>query len=205
MSIVFIAIGVMLHKSAIISAVLLVAMFLNKETLVQVKKKALSRSSGSGYLILAGSMILLLIILVRQGPEMYQTLEYYVLRGQWESGGGGIRILMNTFPAIVFLIVGRRLVESDHALRFWRLVCLITLLCAPLVLAYSTLADRISLYLIPLQLLVWSRAPTLFKDSVLVSGVTLFIGIGYGLVLWVWLTYASHAYEWIPYYNILLP
>jgi hypothetical protein len=204
-SIVFIAIGVMLHKSAIIGAVLLAAMFFNKETLVQVKKKVLDRNPGSRYLILAGSMILFLIILAMQGPGMYQTLEYYVLRSHWESGGGVIRVLMNTFPAIVFLIVGRRLVESDHALRFWRLVCLIALLCVPLALTYSTLADRISLYLIPLQLLVWSRVPTLFKDPVLASGVTLFIGAGYGLVLWVWLTYASHAYEWIPYYNILLP
>jgi hypothetical protein len=74
-----------------------------------------------------------------------------------------------------------------------------------LLLINSTLADRLSIYLIPIQIVLFSRMPMLFEDQILRRGTILLIGIGYGAVQWVWLTYANHAYEWVPYQNFLLP
>ena len=69
----------------------------------------------------------------------------------------------------------------------------------------STPVDRMSLYLIPLQLYVLSRLPFLFLDVVVRGSTIIAIVLLYGLVLWVWLNYADHAYYWVPYDNYLLP
>jgi len=63
----------------------------------------------------------------------------------------------------------------------------------------STAVDRIALYVIPLQLFVFSSLPGLVRDrgtsTALILGV-----VAYSFaVQFVWLNYADNAMEWVPY------
>jgi hypothetical protein len=65
----------------------------------------------------------------------------------------------------------------------------------------STAIDRISLYLIPIQMLVFSRLPTAFpghREGT--KNQLMLVLIAYcAIVQFVWLNYATHSYLWVPY------
>lgn len=64
----------------------------------------------------------------------------------------------------------------------------------------STALDRMALYLLPLQLFVFSHLP----DVISAHGRRNFKVVGlmlcyYALVLFVWLNFADNAHGWVPY------
>ena len=89
------------------------------------------------------------------------------------------------------------------SLKIWGLISVLAILSVPFVFLASTPVDRLSLYLIPLQIYVFSRVHLIFVDPVFRGIVIMGIVSAYGLVLWIWLNHASHAYFWIPYRNYL--
>lgn len=121
------------------------------------------------------------------------------VEAEYESQGGLIRILMNAIPALIFLSVRRRLLLDDAEIKLWSWISIFALACIPLVILSSTATDRVALYLIPLQLFVFSRihllANTAYARSLMVFSVILY----YGFVQLVWLLFASHAHAWLPY------
>ena len=64
----------------------------------------------------------------------------------------------------------------------------------------SAAVDRISLYLIPLQMFVLSRIAEAFPDRKRANQQLVFLVILYSAAIqFVWLTYAFNANFWIPY------
>lgn len=126
----------------------------------------------------------------------------YVEAG-YESQGGLIRVLMNAVPAMLFFMFRRylRLTEAEDKLWFW--MSLLSLVCIPLVVLSSTATDRVALYLIPIQMFVFARLPFVVTDPRQRGLVALGVIGYYGLVQAVWLFFATHAYAWLPYRNIL--
>lgn len=140
------------------------------------------------------SMVMVALILAEHQEHLWH---HYVERGR-ASEGGGIRVAMNALPAFLFLLFRNRLAHNDHERKLWTWISIFALACIPLVGAASTAVDRVALYFMPIQILVFSRialiGPRFYRPMVR-WGVVL----GYALVFWVWLNYASHAYLWIPY------
>ena len=64
----------------------------------------------------------------------------------------------------------------------------------------STAIDRVGLYLLPMQLFVFSQLPEVFesshKNNMIWVGFVIFY---YATVEFVWLNFATHAFAWIPY------
>jgi hypothetical protein len=121
---------------------------------------------------------------------------------QYESSGAQIRVLMNAFPAAIFLGFRRRFKLSHYEESFWSwmsisaLFILIILFISP----SSTAVDRIALYWIPLQLFVFSRLPQAMAKSYIIQYQYLFlIFIYFSLIFYVWLFHAQYRYFWIPY------
>lgn len=116
-----------------------------------------------------------------------------------ESEGGMIRVAMNVVPALLLIIFRKRIVDDPQERRLWVLLAILALACVPFVSFASTAVDRMALYLIPLQMYVFSRLHRVASGAqgrtVLVLSV---IGF-YAAVLWVWLNYATHALYWLPY------
>jgi hypothetical protein len=128
----------------------------------------------------------------------------YIERG-YESQGAFIRLGMNAVAAGIFLALQRRFQIPAESLALWRWISLLSLV---LFAAYflspgsSTALDRLGLYLLPLQLFVFSHLPTVLGRRKAKPWV--FLIIGYCIaVQFVWLNYAGNNYAWLPYRNHL--
>lgn len=131
-----------------------------------------------------------------------ESLDKYLLNYEqagYQSQGAAIRVAMNALPALLFLYWQKTLLLTDTQRRLWRLISYISLVMvlALIVAISSTAVDRIALYLIPLQLFVWSRLP--LRYGRLSSRWVQYVVLYSFAVLMVWLLFAGHAFAWVPY------
>ena len=70
-----------------------------------------------------------------------------------------------------------------------------------LVSTASTAIDRIALYMLPLQLVIFAHLPDVLSEETETDVSPMVLGVlgFYGLVQFVWLNFADHAYTWLPY------
>lgn len=120
------------------------------------------------------------------------------------SQGAGVRVMMNTLPALLVLWKRRLLFAEETECVFWTWFASLALLCIPLLILSPTGADRIALYFIPLQLVVFGRITRLgsvvsTRTFLVLSACAYFASVQY-----VWLNFADHADAWIPYRISLL-
>lgn len=134
--------------------------------------------------------------------DRVDALVYGYIESDYDSGGAVIRTAMNVLPAMLLLLFRNRFLLSPREKRIWLIVAAIAVATVPALILSpsSTAVDRLSLYLIPLQLVVLSRVPVAFGRSertqrFLVLGVLIYSG----LALFVWLNFASNAAAWLPY------
>lgn len=147
-----------------------------------------------------GLFAALFVLLLRSASDALITS--YV-QGTYDSQGALIRVSMNVLAAILFLWKRDRIEMPDYQKMFWSLCSILALVS--LVALFSASAssgiDRISLYLIPLQAIVYSRLPYMLSaDSRrgLPSVVIAVVGYSFA-VQYVWLNYADNASYWLPY------
>lgn len=130
------------------------------------------------------------------------TLQRNYLEQQYNSQGAAIRIAQVALAALLFLFTRRLLRFADVEAKAWRNFSYAALLMAILlfVLPSSTVVDRLSLYLLPLQMAVLARLPVAVTTPILAR----FAVVAYSaVVLFVWLNYAVHADYWLPYRTII--
>lgn len=178
---IYVAAAALFHKTAVI--VLPLVVFAGQ------RSKLLNVLAG-----IAGSILLYDVFL---SPSVEGFVRSYIER-EYSSEGALIRVVMNLVPAIIFLFFRRRLNFQPVEMRMWTYFSFAALVMplALLALPSSTVVDRLSLYLIPLQIAVLPRLTYLSK------GFTLgrFLIVAYAaLVLFVWLNFAAHAQYWLPY------
>lgn len=182
----YVAIAVLFHKSAVI--LLPLAVFYHHRGFA-------GRLLGVG----AFSLIMGYLFLV----DYYEALWINYVDTQMRSDGGLIRLLMNLFPSLLFFIYYRKIKQEWPDYRIWLVLALATVALLPLVGFASTAVDRVALYLIPLQLVVFSRLPLLVSISggraILIRAIVAY----YALVLFVWFNFAVHARYWLPYQNYI--
>ncbi|MCX7093846.1 MAG: EpsG family protein [Methylobacter sp.] len=120
-----------------------------------------------------------------------------------ESEGAMIRVIMNAVPAALFLIFAKRLAPDEQERKVWFWMALLSLACIPWVSSAPTAVDRVALYFLPIQLLVYSRLGNLFRLSAFRILSTVIVIVGYGVVLFVLLNYGTIiTTAWIPYDNV---
>lgn len=117
----------------------------------------------------------------------------------YDSQGAAVRIAMNLVPAALLWLFKGKLRFNEQEYKVWRNFALAAVGCAVLlvVLSSSTAVDRISLYLMPLQIAVLTRAALLGENRM--SG-TVGVLIYLFAVQFVWLNFADHARYWVPYH-----
>lgn len=116
-----------------------------------------------------------------------------------QSEGGFVRVSMNAVPAVLFLAMRNRFSLGVHERRLWWWISVFALACVPLVLLSSTATDRVALYLIPLQIFVFSRLPLIADDRFFRAYLILSVSLYYAIVEAVWLLFATHSVFWLPY------
>jgi hypothetical protein len=131
------------------------------------------------------------------GDAMDDFVQNYV-NAKYSSQGAAVRILMNIVSAGIFWISRNHFEFGPIEKKVWRnfaiasVVSLIGLILIP----SSAAVDRISLYLIPLQIVVLARVPTIFRSRIF--GVIPVLMYCFA-VEFVWLNFAQFARLWVPY------
>jgi hypothetical protein len=146
--------------------------------------------------VIVSSYVLLL-------EDSVDTLREGYLEAQYKSEGAFIRLLMNLLPALVLLVYRKRFAFSipQQRLWFWFAVGAVATFALYYISPSSTAVDRIGLYLLPLQLMVFAYFPEIMGRSDGRGNLywVLAVVFYYAAVEFVWLNYASHAAYWIPY------
>lgn len=181
-SLIFFILASLFHLSALVMIPIFALSYSGKRRLVV-------------WLIAFGVAIAFMLVFAQRFDVLWQS---YVVSGM-HSNGGFIRVLMCAMPASLLLVFRKKLLLEEKQPRLWILMAIIALLCVPAVILVSTGVDRLALYLIPLQLFVFSRIHRLFTSSDLRTAVVLLVLFYYGIVLWFWLSYSVYAEYWIPY------
>jgi len=163
---------------------------------------ALSSTRNKWFVLLWGGLFsgLLYVVFLQ---EAVAGLQYGYLEAEYQSSGAAVRIFMNAVPAVVFLSFRHRFHMPRAEKEFWIWFSLIALGFVMLlkVSPSSTAVDRVALYLIPLQLFVFSRLPEAFgRMSGRGNRGWVLLVVGYSaLVQFTWLFFATHAFAWVPY------
>lgn len=178
---IYVAIAALFHKTAVV-AFPLVAL-------------ANPRNRFLNLLIVIAASYLLYGLFLEDAMEQY--VQHYI-KAEYSSQGAGIRIAMTMLAAIALWLTRGRLGLDETEWKLWRNFSLaaVAALVLLFVLPSSTAVDRVSLYIIPLQLAVLSRVPLAIGSPV--AGRALVLAYS-ALVEFVWLNYAQFARLWVPY------
>jgi hypothetical protein len=177
------------HKSAIVVAPL-VALTASRNRLVTAA-------------ILVVSSILVYYLFVQASVD---TLLTNYVEAEYNSSGAAIRVLMNIPPALVFLVYQHRFGVGEQQRKVWRNFALASLVAlAGLLLTATTAVDRLALYLIPLQMFVLGRLPSVFPVRGRPNTQLVILLVIYSAAIqYVWLNHADNAWAWVPYRTVIM-
>lgn len=135
--------------------------------------------------------------------DSFDTMYTSYVGSDMQSQGAMVRLLMNGIPAVILLLWGKRFRFDAHERSLWRWMAFISLilLCGLVAVpSASTAVDRMALYLLPLQLVVFSHLPELVTSRaangrLISAGIVLY----YAIVLFIWLNFGNFSFYWVPY------
>ena len=147
--------------------------------------------------ILGGGAAIYALYDVFLAEEMGEFVAGYI-ESEYSSQGAAIRIAMEVLAASIFLIRRKDFgfAQAEDRMWFYFAMASFAAVFFLFVSPSSTAVDRLSLYLMPLQIVVLSRIPFVYTGRYL--GMTL-VALYCFAVQFVWLNFASHAEYWLPY------
>ncbi len=139
------------------------------------------------------------IVFILSSTMFSDKFDIYVVRGM-SSEGALTRVLMNVVPAIIFLGWRARFqARWPDDVAIGTALAIAAILSVPLLAVASTAADRINLFIAPLQIVVYARLPLLLRGHWRAAAYTGVLTL-YGATLALWLTTSFYAACcWIPY------
>lgn len=181
----FVAVAALFHKTAILLLPIMLLPVLKRNLLI----------GGLGAL----AFIVLFSLVLSSRSD--QLVSIYV-QGTYDSQGAAVRIAMNVLAAVLLLLFRKRMNFTPYLEKYWTYNALLAVLSVIALVTFSASAgvDRLSLFLIPLQMVTLSRLPYVFSGPRGPSGAVLLAVMGYSFaVQFVWLNYATNAGSWLPY------
>lgn len=184
-----VALAALFHKTAILFLPILLAPIARRNVLMGI--------FGS----LAFAMLALLAL---QGATDRLVTNY--VNSDYQSNGATIRIAMNVLAAVLFLVFRKAFALSSSERLTWTILSGMAIgsVVALLYSSSSVGVDRLSLFLIPLQVFVYGNLPST-RLARRASILTTLSVLGYCCaVQYVYLAYGTFSYTWLPYRNIIL-
>jgi len=117
---------------------------------------------------------------------------------EYSSQGALTRCSMNFIAAVLLWIFKDKLAFERQEFLIWRNFALASLLFMVLlgILPSTTVVDRLSLYIMPLQIVVLTRVALLGASRI--AGIAAVLAYSF-TIEFVWLNFADHARYWVPY------
>jgi hypothetical protein len=189
-------IGILFHKTLLIMIPVVILYKLNRHrTLLSLVTKSI---------VVVVVVVVVVIYVSTIWLQVEHMMLYYVETKFHHSSGGLIRVLLGGLSALLFFIYRKEFEKIYHDVKIWNVLAYISIFLVPIAVFYSTLADRVALYSIPLQLIVISRVFVLIKSVYYrtlfgMASVTIYAG-----AMFTWLNFGKHADLWVPYNNVIL-
>jgi hypothetical protein len=188
--VVLVGVAALFHKTAILFLPILLAPVISRNPLLAI-------IGAAAFAVLANAFL---------GEESDRLVSNYVT-STYDSQGAGIRVAMNVLAAAFLLMLRQRMGFDDFAKSFWTICAVLSVVSvfALLGLSASSGVDRLSLFLIPLQIVTFSRLPYALSPTSRPLPSILIGVIGYSCaVQFVWLNYATNAGGWVPYQTVVV-
>ena len=168
-------------------------------TAVAVLPLAIFSRGGSRFINIVGGLALCLAMYNFFLADSMESFVANYITTKYSSQGASIRVAMEVLAASIFLFKRKEFgfPSSDDKLWLYFSLASFAALVALVVTPSSTAVDRLSLYLMPLQIVILSRVPFVYTERR--TGVLLVIAYSFA-VQFVWLNFAQHARFWVPYH-----
>lgn len=164
---------------------------------------------GAGRLVRLAQVIAIMSGLFFTLREQFSVVDVlwanYVESDHYQSQGAVLRSVMSAGAAVLLFYYWKswKALWPDRAL--WTTLSLASLAAVPLSFVASTAVDRMSLYLIPVQLVVFTRLPALQKTRGGVDIAIMGTVAAYAAALGIWLHLGQFAgVLWLPYKSLLI-
>jgi len=152
--------------------------------------------------IVAGGIFVLLGIFVLKDSVNYYTESY--LKQSPEANGALPRVALNVLAAVTFLVFRKEWTRRYSEGTLFTLLAFAAVPMAAAVFMAPVAADRMSMYLIPFQIAVFSRLPEFVRTPAMKFATATAILVLYALTLGIWLSFSKVAQSnWLPYQSIL--
>lgn len=163
-------------------------------------------STANKFLIFIGSVFLCsLLYLVLIATHVESLVTNYV-EYEYSSRGAIVRLGMLLPPALLFLKYKDFFSFSEIEIKIWLYCAVVSialfLLAITIGSSNTTALDRIGLYFLLLQIVIFTKFPNLFPPKERFYVILLILSY-YCLTLFTWLFFADNAGAWLPYKNIL--
>jgi len=153
--------------------------------------------------VLLAAAIIGLVFFFQEKVNFYVSI--YAESDHYQSSGAFQRSLLNGLAGLVFFIFWKNWKQIFGAEQYFFYLSILALISVPASLYQSTVVDRMGLYLLPFQVLVFSRLPLLQGNQKYIQLTTLTVISAYALVLFVWLHLGSFSKVlWLPYESLIL-
>ena len=150
-------------------------------------------------------MVVGAIMILQFSGRIQAKLDFYGSRSI-SSSGAILRLAMNLIPSLIYLSFRQRFTRNPAELRLWTIIAW-TAVGSMLLLFFfesTIIVDRMGLYLIPIQIFVFSRLPSVLGARGRPSLLLIFVILAYSLAVQVaWLSLGSWGHAWLPYRNYL--
>ena len=183
--VIWVLLGALFHKSAVL--------------LIPLAALTISKNRFFNVLLVSAGTYLGYIILLKDNAS--QLVQIYTDENI-QSSGAFIRLAMNAVPAVLFLLYRKQFMILPSEKKLWTIISLISvsIFFAFFPTNLTTALDRMALYFIPIQLIVFAYLPDVIGrpgelNQNIVAGILLY----YAAVMFVWLNFATHSHAWVPY------
>jgi hypothetical protein len=134
-------------------------------------------------------------------PNAFDRYSVGYIRTVYEAQGAIFRIALSALAGMIVMFGARRFFSNPIETRIWRGWALLSLLSLLMLffVRSTVIVDRLSVYLLPLQVIVFGRLPLAFGGRQSQQLWTWLMVAAYAGVLFLWLTFANHARFWVPY------
>lgn len=152
-----------------------------------------------------GSIAFLVLFILLLRSQSDQMINSYA-QSNYNSQGAGIRIAMNVLAGGIFLLLHKRFELTKFQSVYWKINAFASFasVIALVSLSASSGVDRLSLFLIPLQMVTFSQVPQALSGSRKLIMPALFAVVGYCFTVgFIWLNFSENAGLWIPYSTTL--
>ena len=136
-------------------------------------------------------------------PSIYSLYKSFYSVDSYSSGGQ-IRILVSIAASFLFLLNKKKykLNFKDEKIVF--IFSIMNIILFLISFKFSSAADRLHLYIMPIQFIVFSNYIYLLNTKRLKQLYISVIYIFYIIIFYVWINLGTYAVNWYPYNNILL-